>query len=127
MPYLVKRKAPPQRDTLSEAERRYLDQHFDAHPAELTVSGQVIPWHLLEEVEVVHAARQKTLAGWLVRNVLYHEERYHVGLYFAGREAVLTNVTLPTAVYVVGCIAAYMQTPIRYRGVEDIAPVTAED
>ena len=127
MRYLVKRPAPPQRDSLSEAEQRYLEQHFDAHPAELTVNHQVIPWHTIEEVEVARAARQKTLSGWLVRNVIYHEERYHVGIYVTGGELVLTNITLATVGHIVGCIAAYMQTPVRYSGVEGITPVETRD
>lgn len=126
MNYLERPKAPPRLDDLADNERRALDHKFDAHPAELTVHGQSIPWNRIDEVEIAKAARQRTLAGWFVRNIVYAEERYHVGIYFGSEEAILPNLPLKAAQFVVQSIAYYMQSPIRYAGVEGLVPVVKE-
>ncbi|MDX2138982.1 MAG: hypothetical protein SF123_12900 [Chloroflexota bacterium] len=123
MLYLQRPKAAPRLENLPEHDRQVLGDRFDAHPAELTANGQVIAWKDIDEVEVAKAARQRSLSGWLVRNVVYHEERYHVGIYMGAQEQVLTNVTLPLAQFIVQSIAYYMQTPIKYTGVEGVAAV----
>jgi hypothetical protein len=127
MPYLARPKAAPRAETLPEAEQRYIAEHFDAHPAELTVNGQVIRWQDIDEVEVVKAARQRTLAGWFVRNILYTDERYHVGIYVGSAEAVLPNISQLLATFIVLSIAYYMQKPVLYSGVEGFVPVQELD
>ena len=127
MYYLVRPKAAPRAETLPETEQRYIAEHFDAHPAELTVNHQVIRWQDIDEVEVVKAARQRTLAGWFVRNIIYTDDRYHVGIYVGSSEAVLTNISLSLATFIVFSIAYYMQKPITYSGVEGIVPVQERD
>ncbi|MCA9904466.1 MAG: hypothetical protein KC547_11465 [Anaerolineae bacterium] len=127
MQYLVRPKAPPFIDQLAEADQQYLRRRFDAHPAELTINRDVIPWQDIAEVEVVKAARRSDLSGWFVRKVVYQEERYHVGIYYGKREKVLTNVTLGVAQFAVQAIAYYMQTPIKYTGLDDIVPTTTRD
>jgi hypothetical protein len=126
MVYLERPKAPPRLEDLGEQERRALEYKFDAHPAELTVHGQAIPWNHIEEVEIARAARQKTLAGWFVRNIVYAEERYHVGIYYGSQEAILPNLPLKAAQFAVQSIAYYMQAPIRYTGAEGLVPVVEE-
>jgi hypothetical protein len=120
MVYLVRPDESPKREHLSSSAQRYLEAHFAVHPAGLTVNGQFLRWRDIDAVEVVQAARQRTLAGWFVRTVLYQEERYHVGIYFGHAENVLTNVPLDVAKFVVASIAYNMQTPIRYTGIADI-------
>ncbi|MCL4247821.1 MAG: hypothetical protein KJ065_06710 [Anaerolineae bacterium] len=127
MQYLVRPKAPPFIDQLAEADQRYLRGRFDAHPAELTVNGDVIPWQDIDEVEVVKAARRNDLSGWFVRKIVYQDERYHVGIYYGKHEQVLTNVTLAVALFVVQAIAYYMQTSIKYTGLDDIAQTASRD
>lgn len=127
MQYLARTKAPPRLETLTEADQRYVQTHFDAHPAELTVQGEVIRWQDIDEVEVARAARQRTLAGWIVRNVVYAQERYHVGIYCGTRELVMTNVTLEVARFAIQSIAHYMQVPIKYSGIEGMSAVVERD
>ncbi len=126
MLYLQRPKSPPQLEALSDNERQAIDGKFDAHPAELTVNDQIIAWNRIDEVEIAKAARQNTLAGWFVRNIVYAEERYHVGVYFGAQEAVLTNLPLMAAQFVVTSIAYHMQAPIRYTGVQGLIPVVEE-
>lgn len=126
MTILERSKSAPRLEDLAESERRAIERRFDAHPAELTVDGQVIPWNHINEVEIAKAARQRTLAGWLVRNIVYAEERYHVGIYFGAQEAILPNLPLKAAQFVAQSIAYYMQSPIRYAGVEGLVPVVEE-
>ena len=127
MNYLVRPNGPPFIDPLAEADQRYIRGHFDAHPAELTVDGFVIPWQTIDEVEVVKATRRRDLSGWFVRKIVYQEDRYHVGIYFGDQEKVLANVTLAVAKHVVQAIAYYMQTPIKYTGLDDIAQTAPRD
>jgi hypothetical protein len=126
MLYLIRPNVPPRFEELDEPARRALLDKFDAHPAELTISGQVIAWNHIDEVEIAKAARQRTLSGWFVRHIVYAEERYHVGVYSGNSEAVLPNLPLAAAQFVVLSIAYYMQAPIRYSGVEGLVPVSEE-
>jgi len=127
MNYLVRPNGPPFIDQLSEADQRYVRAHFDAHPSELTIDRLVIPWQNIDEIEVVKAARRRDLSGWFVRKVVYQEERYHVGIYFGNHEKVLPNVTMAVARYVAQALAYYMQTPIKYSGLDDIAQTAPRD
>jgi hypothetical protein len=114
----------PSPDGLSDEERRVLDKRFDANAYEINIDGHRAEWSAIHEVEVAKAARESGPAGWFVKKVIYAGERYHVGVYHATGELVLTNVTLETAKYVVETIAYYANHTIRYSGVEGIAPVT---
>jgi hypothetical protein len=120
--YLQRLKVRPNPDDLTPTEQKYLNAHFDPHAAEVEIDGQIIDWNQIDEIEVVQAARMSGAAGWLVRQI-YGEDRYHVGLYYAHIEAVLPNVSFNTARFVVQTIAFYAPQPIRYKGVEGLAPI----
>ncbi len=123
MPYLAQVEQRPSPDPLTDEERRTLDKRFDANAYEVNVDGQHVEWGRIDEVEVAQAARETGLSGWIVKHLVFAGERYHVGIYFGGDEAVLTNVTQATAAFVVATIAYYARQPIRYAGVEGIAPL----
>jgi hypothetical protein len=118
--FLKRLKVRPDLDTLTNAERSYLQAHFDPNAAEVFVNGESISWSEIDEVEVVAAARMAGPAGWLVR-FMYGKARYHVGIYFGRNEMVLPNVSLSVAEYVVQAIAFYAPNPIRYKGVEGLS------
>lgn len=124
MAYLQRINYRPNTDQLSDAEKNQLAKHFDAYGAELVINGDIIPWERIEEIEVVKAARTGDLSGWLVKWLVMGGDRYHVGIYYGMREAVLTNVSLPIAEYVVKTIAYYISQPVQYTGPDDLAPLT---
>lgn len=121
MPYLQRQTQPPA--PLPEDQQRQLDKRFDANDFEVSVEGNRVEWGLIDEVEVAQAARVNNPAGWLLKKLIFPGERYHVGIYFGQRELVLTNVSREMAAYVTQMIAYHAQQPIRYTGVEGIAPV----
>jgi hypothetical protein len=123
MAYLARLKVRPSEDTLSAADVRHLQTHFQPSAAEVEMSGQVVEWQRIEALEVARAARAAGPAGWLVRKLVYGEDRYHVGVYWADQEAVLPNLSLMAAKYVVEMIAYYAPTPVRYNGPGDLAPL----
>ncbi|MEP7292009.1 MAG: hypothetical protein ABI835_09505 [Chloroflexota bacterium] len=116
----------PDIETLTDEEKRSLNKRFDANAYEINIEGKRVEWGKISEVEVAKAAREGGPAGWFVKKVIYAGDRYHIGIYFDdGRgEAVLTNVTLQAATFVVQTIAYYANRRIRYSGVEGITPVT---
>ncbi len=116
----------PNTDTLTDAEQRYLQQHFDAYGAEMLAHGMPVPWQVIEAVEVVKAARQQGLPGWIVKNVVMGGERYHLGIYSGRDEVVFTNISLNVAAYILKQIAYYAPGPIRYTGPADLVPVSDE-
>lgn len=120
--YLKRLKVRPDADDLTEGERRYLNEHFDARAAEVIVNGEPLSWQEIDEVEVVRAARMGGPAGWMVR-FMYGQDRYHVGIYFGRNEIVLPNISLKAATHVVQTIAFYAPNPIRYRGLEGISAI----
>jgi hypothetical protein len=120
--YLERLKARPNPDELSESERAYLAQHFDPFSGEVIIDGTSIRWDYLDEVEAVKAARAAGPSGWLVRAVM-GDDRYHVGLYYGKQEAVLPNVSLAIARYVVQTVAFYAPHPVRYKGIEGLSPI----
>lgn len=124
MTYLQRINYRPTTEGLTDKEHEYLLQHFDAYGADIVVNGDAIPWERVEAVEVVVAARAGGLSGWMVKNLIMQGERYHVGVYFGREEAVLTNVTLPVARYVVQNIAYYAPRAVEYTGPEDLSPLT---
>jgi hypothetical protein len=125
MQYITPRSAPPKEDELTPDDVRFLQSHFSTTNYEVIVDGRGIEWEKIDEVEVVKAAREKSPAGWLVKNVVYSgQERYHVGIYSGQNEIVLPNVTLQAAKYVVQTIAYYARSRIRYTGLKGITPIT---
>jgi hypothetical protein len=96
--------------------------HFDAYAGEVVINGQAVAWADIEEIEVAKAARTGGPAGWIVRYLVHGNERYHVGLYFGGEEAILPNVTLNVARFVVQSVAFYAPQPVRYTGTEGLSP-----
>jgi hypothetical protein len=123
MAYLARIEQRPSPEELTDEERRSLDKRFDANAYEINIDGKRVEYAAVNEVEVAKAAREGGPAGWFVKKVIFAGERYHVGIYFPQGELVLTNVTLDTAKFVVQTIAYYANNPIRYAGVEGIAPV----
>lgn len=115
-------KVKPDESKLTNAERNHLQQHFDPYAGEVVINGEPIDWRVIEEVEVAKAARSIGPAGWFVK-ALYGEERYHVGVYYGAYEAVLLNLTLNSAEFVVRTIAYYAPHQIRYSGIEGLSPL----
>lgn len=124
MTYLQRINYHPNTDQMTDAEKRYLTDHFDAYGAELVAHGQALPWQLIEEVEVAKAARAAGPAGWLVKNLVVGGERYHVGIYYGNQEIVFSNVTWNVAQYIVRNIAYFAPQMIRYTGPEDLVALT---
>lgn len=122
--YLQRLKARPSLDDLPAAEARYIHQHFDIYAGEVVVHQQPIAWDAIEAVEVVKSPRASGPAGWFVRHVVHGDERYHVGLYFGRQEAVLPNVSLSIARFIVQSVAFYAPVPVRYVGPDGLSPVT---
>lgn len=124
MSYLAHVKDLPSAEHLTDEERKTLDKRFDANEFELNFDGEALEWGLIEEVEIVVAAREKSPSGWLLRNVVFRGERYHIGVYYGKAEVVLTNITLEVARFVAQTIAYYTRQDVRYTGVEGVAPVS---
>jgi len=122
--YLQRLKVRPDADTLSASDRSHLNERFDPYAGEVVINGEPVNWRSIEEVEVARAARAHGPAGWFVKQ-MYGDERYHVGVYYGAYEAVLTNLTLKSAEYVVRTIAFYAPQSIRYSGIEGLSPVEA--
>ena len=116
----------PSMDTLTDEETRSLRNRFDANAYEINIDGTRAEYGKIDEVEVAKAAREGGPYGWFVRKFVFAGDRYHVGVYFGEREAVLTNITLPAASFVVQTIAYYANKTIRYTGLEGVAPVMGE-
>jgi hypothetical protein len=114
----------PNAEALTAADARFVRSAFQTEADGVRVYADVIRWTELEEIEVVKAPRAVGPAGWLVRHLVHGEERYHVGLYYGGRESVLPNVTEGVARYMVQCVAFYAPLPVRYQGAEAFAPLT---
>lgn len=125
MAYLAHVEQKPTMDALSDEERRTLNKHFDANAYELNIDGKRVEYAAIDEVEVAKAAREGGPAGWFVKKVVFAGDRYHIGVYFGDKEAILTNFTLASAAYVVQTIAYYANNSIRYTGLEGVSPVTA--
>lgn len=125
--YMLPGSTAPQEHDLSEADKRYLLDHFETTNYEVVVDGHGIDWEKIDEVEVVIASRDNGPSGWFIRNIYYgSKERYHVGVYSGRNELVLPNLTLPAAKYVVRIIAYYLRKRVIYQGPDDfVATVEA--
>ncbi len=124
--YLQRLKVRPSIDDLTSAEASYIQSHFDPYAGEVIVNDEPIAWMEIEEVEVAKAARVGGPAGWIVRHFIHGDETYHVGLYFGRNEAVLPNVSLNVAQYVVKTVAFYAPNPVRYTGPEGLFSLADE-
>ena len=124
MTILARIEQRPTPDTLTDKEKQMISKRFDANAYEVNIDGQRVEYGKIDEVEVAKAAREGGPSGWFVKKAVFGGERYHIGIYFGAKEAVLTNITLPIASYVVQTIAYYANKSIRYTGIEGIAPVT---
>ncbi len=126
MLYLKRTNLRPNTHDLNAGEIQFLQQHFDPYSNEVVVAGQTVRWNEIEEVEIVLSPRAAGPAGWIVRNLVHGNERYHVGLYFGRQEAVVPNVTLKVARYITQCIAYYSPLPVRFTGPEGLSPLIEE-
>jgi hypothetical protein len=126
MVFLQRIKVRPNPDDLTEGEARFIHEYFDVYAGEVIVDKQTIRWNEIDEIEVAQAARVIGPAGWIVRHFVHGNERYHVGLYFGQQEAVVRNVTLTVARYIVQCVAFYAPLPVRYTGLADLSPLIEE-
>jgi hypothetical protein len=124
MPLLQRINYRPNLDAVSPKEQEMLARNFDPGSVDVIINGDTIRWDYIEEIEVALAARQKGLSGWLVKNLVMGGDRYHVAFYFGREEAVLINLTLPAAQYVVQTAAYYLTKRVKYTGPEGIAPTT---
>lgn len=121
--YLQRLNVLPDLDDLTGDEAFYIRAHFDPYAGEVVVNGQPIPWQAISAVEVARAARAGGPAGWVVRHLVHGGERYHVGLYFGPLEAVLPNITLNAARYIVQTVAYYAPSPVIYTGPDGLSPL----
>ncbi|NDJ62008.1 MAG: hypothetical protein GYB67_12830 [Chloroflexi bacterium] len=126
MAYLLRPYAAPRKTELTPREIQHLERHFAADSIEINIDGEPIDYGHIDEVEVAQAARVSALSGWLVKNLFYGGERYHVGVYFGRGELVLPNLTLNAAKYVVQIIAYYSHKPIRYTGPDGLSPLSED-
>ncbi len=125
MTYLQRINYRPNMDQLPLADQAQLRTFFDAYGAEMLVYDEAVPWRFIEEVEVVPAPRAAGPAGWLVKKLFLSSiERYHVGVYFGPREAILPNITWEQAKYVVETIAYFAPQSIKFTGPDDLVRLT---
>src|SRR5664279_5412131 len=122
MPNLARIEQRPGVEGLSDEDKRSLGKRFDANAYEINVDGKHVEWGRIDEVEVAKAAREGGPAGWFVKKVIFAGDRYHIGVYFGQGEAVLTNITLATAIFVVQTIAYYANNTIRYKAPDGLIP-----
>ncbi|MCU0465368.1 MAG: hypothetical protein MUF38_12470 [Anaerolineae bacterium] len=121
MSYLQRINYRPNMDGLAQSEQDSLRGKFDPGSVDVIINGDTIRWDYIEEIEVAMAARQTGLAGWIVKNMVMKGDRYHVAFYFGREEAVLINLTLPAAQYVVNTAAYYLSKRVTYTGPDGIA------
>lgn len=124
MPYLKRLKVRPDPDELARSEFTQLMQRFDPYAGDVVIEGEAIHWKDIEEIEVAQAARAIGPAGWFVRFFVYSgHQRYHVAFHYDHHEAVLSNLSLEAARYVIQAAAFYSPHPIRYTGPGGLSPL----
>lgn len=125
MKILLRLSYRPNMDDLTSSERVFVEDHVDVYANEVIINQQqTINWRMLEMVEVAEAARISGISGWLVKVLAFNnEERYHVALDDGVQEAVLKNVSLNVARFIVQTIAYYAPRHIHYKGVEGLSPL----
>ncbi len=128
MNYLKRLPYRPNPYDLSPKEAEWVLRHFQVGANEVTINDrQIVPWKYVEEVEIAKAARMNAANGFLVRWFAHQgEERYHVGIYYGGMEAVLKNVSLKVAVFVVKMVAYYAPQRVAYTGPEGLLPLETD-
>ncbi len=124
MPYLQRINYRPNMDAIAQKEQDLLTSRFDPGSTDVIINGDVIRWEIIQEIEVAPAARSGGLAGWIVKNMVMGGERYHVAFYFGREEAVVINLTLPAAQYVVSTAAYYLPKRVQYNGPDGIAALS---
>jgi hypothetical protein len=124
MAYLVRLQSRPTLKNLSEEERKIIERHFEIDARQVAIDGRAFELDRVDEIEIVKAARAKSPAGWVVKNLLYGGERYHIGIYAGREELVLPNITLEVARYIAGNIAFFARNPVRYKGLDNVVQVT---
>lgn len=125
MKYLKQLPYRPNPYEISEKEAEWLLRHFQVGANEVVINNnQVVKWKYVDEIEVAKAARMNKANGFLLKWFVYQgEERYHVGIYYGGMEAVLKNVSLKTAIYIVKMVAYYTPQRVIYTGPDDLVPL----
>lgn len=127
MPYLQRLNARPTQENLSGGDQHHLSQHFNPFGGGVLIDGEEIPWEAIEEVEVARAPGVTGPMAGLVRLFAHNgQETYHVALYYGFREAVLHNISLDIARYVVQTVAYYASRPVHYTGPDGLSPTTAD-
>jgi hypothetical protein len=116
----------PDHSQLTAHEQKQLAKRFILFEEGVRAEGQAVPWAQVNAVELVKAARLSGLGGWLARGAM-GEDRYHVGLYFGeGQEAVLPNISLNLARYILLEVAYHAPKRLTYSGIADVLPLEGE-
>jgi hypothetical protein len=126
MMYLQRIKSRPGLEDLTSGEAKFVLTAFDPYAGEVLVDGQAVAWDEIEQVEVAISPRAAGPAGWVVRHMVHGNERYHVGIYFGRQEAIVPNVTLNVARYILQCVAFFAPLPVRYTGPDGLVPLIDE-
>jgi hypothetical protein len=124
MAYLVRLQSRPSLKSLSEEEQKIIERHFEIDARQVSIDGRAFELDRVDEIEIVKAARANSPAGWVVKNLLYGGERYHIGIYAGREELVLPNITLEVARYIAENIAFFARNPVRYKGLDNVVQVT---
>jgi hypothetical protein len=125
MPFLQRLKERPVLDTLAEPDQHQLARHLLVEPDAMFIDGEPIPWAVIDEVEVAKAPDVAGPLGGLVRWFAHGgHESYHLAVYYGYREAVLSNISLAAAAFIVQTVAHHASRPVRYVGPEGLAPLT---
>jgi hypothetical protein len=125
MAYLLRLESRPNPNSLTEDDRKFVEDHVQVNANEVTFNGRAMELSRVQEIEVAKAARATGPAGWIVKKVLYGGDRYHVALYAGRGELVLPNVTLEVAQFVVQTIAFFARyNTLKYTGPEGISPIS---
>lgn len=120
---LQRRRDYPGTSRLSPADLRHVEEHFSTYGGEFQIDGDIIAWNALEEVEIARAPGISGLVGGLVKRFVHGgDDRYHLALYYGFREAVLHDISLEEARYILENVAYYAPHPIRYYGPDGIIP-----
>lgn len=124
MPYLMRMNIRPDADTLKPHERTHLHRVFEPFAAEVRVHRDTVGWNEIDEVELVPAPSVAGVGGWIIDRLFKSEPQYHLGIYLGREEAVLANITMREALYVLHAIAYYAPQPVRYVGPDGLVPLS---
>jgi hypothetical protein len=122
MPYLLRVNVRPDLNSLSANDRAEVERNFAPSAAEFRLYKETLLWAKVDEIELVKAARMGGLSGWIVKRVIAPQDRYHLGIYLGKDEAVMSNLTLAQALYVIQAIAYYAPNRVNYKGEAGIVP-----